>query len=327
MNIVFRRPFTAGLHVLLIFLSGIFLNHGVTQANRVGDGIYADSVQFTRADSALERLRSTELLLAEDTARQRERLTRLGGLFALGRNTEAIAEWDAWIESERDIRTSLELMHWFARTLISSGDIQRARDILVECLAGVESPEDSMYFDACSVLLVDCYIQTGALETAIEAAHRYIQRVDAGDSTPLMLRHLGDAYAQTGKIKLARETWELLMESYPGTPEAVHARHELNIHRVEKQVTQSRNPDEDGTYMILMGSFHRADEADALYELLRSEHYPVIRKDIEVSTGPLTSLLIGPFSSRERALSISGDLDDLTGKSGSIILSTEPPTH
>ena len=47
-------------------------------------------------------------------------------------------------------------MHWFARTLISSGDIQRARDILVECLAGVESPEDSMYFDACSVLLVDC---------------------------------------------------------------------------------------------------------------------------------------------------------------------------
>ena len=51
-----------------MFISGILISPGVTQVNRVGEGTYVNSVQFARADSALERLLSTELLLTEDTA-------------------------------------------------------------------------------------------------------------------------------------------------------------------------------------------------------------------------------------------------------------------
>jgi len=305
-------------------LFGILFSLCVLISNTSGEiqNVSEHAVRFSQADSVLSRLQVMERAASEVSVRQRIRLKRLGGLFALGRSDEAVMEWEEWTEADRDIRKSLECMHWYARTLISTGAIQRAKEVLADCLALAESPDDSMYFNACTTLLVDCHIQTGDMNVAIETARRFVQRTDMDDSTPLMLRLLGTAYLQSGNLASARDTWELLAESYPGSPEAAFATRELQRYPVETHSNESRDPDHGGAYVILIGSFRRADEADALYSLLRRERYPVIRKDIEVAAGPLTSILIGPYGTRERATAIRETLSDLTGREGSILLTS-----
>jgi tetratricopeptide (TPR) repeat protein len=252
------------------------------------------------------------------------RFERLKGLYSLGRTEQAMIEWGEWVAAQPDVAGRGETLYWYILAMMDMGSIGEAAYALEEALTeGTVGVEESAISTSLRELLVACHLELDEPERAAQLALETVRHTRSDDLMPLLLYDLARAYEAGGNDDKAQETWKLLRDSYPSTPEATYAGAEIHSPEDTRDRLPEEYPQEEDTrtsYLLFIRSFRSKPQATELTEQVRKLNIPVRIDELEAPSGPLFSVVAGPVAGEQRADQVKRELISGLGITGIVVL-------
>lgn len=313
------------LLVALLFLGFGFHASGADEGvdTRTPQQWWVQATSSRDAEESMSAYLRVATALPHDSLGSLARFQWLKGLYSLGRTQEARGGWEGWLADDPHIATDARLLYWFALTLLAEGETSEAMELLRTALSPQSVSQIDPYFHDMVAELLICGLRgMGETSAAIERATRFVRRSRSDDLLPLVLYDLALAYEEQGETKAASDTWRLLADSYPGTPEAAYAQECLET-RFEEPAHEKSIENEPKTgeqYMLHLGSFTESTKAIDLHHKIEQRGLEVTVREIEAPSGPLFAILVGPFSTSRTAEAAKERLVTSLGITGILVL-------
>jgi tetratricopeptide (TPR) repeat protein len=280
------------------------------------------------AEESLEHYRRIITDSEDDSLVSMARLERLKGLYSLGRTEQAMTEWYEWMAQQPDLPIRGERLYWFTLVLLDLGKVGEAAYALEDALAaGAFGMEETAHATALRELLIACHLELDEPGRAAQVAMETVRQTRSDDLMPLLLYDLARAHEAGGNYDKAQETWKLLRDSYPSTPEATYAEAEIISPPQDTDVLPPALPsgeDNEATYLLFIRSFPSMAQATSLADDAEELGIPVRIDELEAPSGPLFSVVAGPVVGQRSAERVKRELISVLGIPGIVIL--EQPT-
>ncbi len=260
------------------------------------------------AEASLRRFVTLATDYADDSLGARARFEWLRGLYSLGRAEEALEDWKNWAQDDSSVLRQDEFLYWFALTLLDAGEIGEAARLLEEAQSSGFLGVSNSYLDGMTQeLLVSCYLELGEAENAVVLGLDMVRHTRSEDLLPVLLHDLARAYEEVGEFSKAAQTWRHLLESYPSTPEAAYAAEKVGAPSKESSPRSKEKPafEADQTtitiFTLYLASFPDSDRATLLAAKAGKLGMTARVEELEAPSGPLFSVVAGPFFTRSDA--------------------------
>jgi tetratricopeptide (TPR) repeat protein len=319
-----QSPFCPFLLSLFVVVQAIAWPTGVALSSEEAARWWLEAQTATDAERSLEAYSRIIREAASDSMVGLARLERLKGLYALGRVEQALAEWGEWRTTDPDVLENGARLYWYSLALMETENIGQAASLIEETLArngvgGEKSARSSMLKE----LLIACHLELDEPERAAELAMEMVRHTTSDDLMPLLLYDLARAHEAGGSYDKAQETWKLLRDSYPSTPEATYAEAEVDSpEQVVIPLAEEYPAEEDNEtrYRLFVRSFRNRAQAAELSERVEELGIPVQIDELEAPSGSLFSVVAGPFLGERAAGQMKRELISMLEIPGIVVI-------
>ncbi len=247
-----------------------------------------------------------------DSSTWEQTLDYLVGLYSTGRAEKAVSTWRAWVEASPRVLSRIDRLYWYCLALMDAEHVGDAAALLEEARsAGVLDAGSSSWHEMSKALLTAAYAELGEYENCARLAAEVARYGSVPEARLLASFALARAYEALGDSASARRVWEVIVATWPDSPEAVYAAHRLERSSRPRPPSQGAGREALGDrYCLHVGSTRHAAEASAL--AARIGPGATIREDA-VPGGSVYTVLVGGFESLEAARAARARLQGVDG--------------